>query len=336
MLIAMMLIGHHGMPGDIYVLIGLLRSICMESIKSGSEWAKMGATGHFLRSCVNMIFIGLNNKRLGCDKMCDRRILLGLIMVCILLYIGLLWCRCGMTESFVSSCGIQRYYMINLEDATQRWRSAKQQLAPYQIDLVRYPAVDTRTFAKVKQYRSMIDDAAMAKLEVLQQVKRRRQHRELSNGAVGCYLSHMGVYKQMIEDHVDVAMIMEDDIDIRADEVAKMSEICGRLPEGWDIILLGCINRDRPPHPIVNGFQRVDWFWGLHCYMIHIEAARRIVAKLLPIQYQIDYVLSEMNVAKELNIYRIMPEIVMQNRAHGTQIQVKLLTNDPKYIKRTI
>ena len=53
------------MPGDIYVLIGLLRSTCRESIKSGSEWAKMGAMDHFLRSCVNMIFIGLNNKRLG-------------------------------------------------------------------------------------------------------------------------------------------------------------------------------------------------------------------------------------------------------------------------------
>jgi glycosyl transferase family 25 len=202
--------------------------------------------------------------------------------------------------------------MINLDSATDRWTAAQQQLTPFNINLIRYPATDTRTFDKVLNHMNQIDDVAMANLAILQRTKRRRLHRELSNGAVGCYLSHMGIYRNIVDSDVTTALIMEDDIDINATEVAKMAEVCDRLPTGWDIILLGCTNRDRPQHPVIDGFQRVDWFWGLHCYLIHREAARRILTHLLPI-----------------------PEIVRQTRA-PTQIQVPLLTNDPKYVKRHI
>jgi len=143
----------------------------------------------------------------------------------------------------------------------------------------------------------------------------------------------MGIYRNIVDSDVTTALIMEDDIDINATEVAKMAEVCDRLPTGWDIILLGCTNRDRPQHPVIDGFQRVDWFWGLHCYLIHREAARRILTHLLPIRYQIDHVLSEMSAAGKLNVYRTVPEIVRQTRA-PTQIQVPLLTNDPKYVTR--
>jgi len=59
-------------------------------------------------------------------------------------------------------------------------------------------------------------------------------------GALGCTLSHLKVIKQAFDDGVEVAMIVEDDMDFGLAEHWKvsLSDYVSKLPQGWGVVQL--------------------------------------------------------------------------------------------------
>jgi GR25 family glycosyltransferase involved in LPS biosynthesis len=136
----------------------------------------------------------------------------------------------------------------------------------------------------------------------------RKFHYELSSyGAIGCYLSHINVWKDIIEKNNNIALIFEDDANasnIKYNNIIKRLKL---LPEDWDIYLMinpdFCYKRIKVENKL--NLYKVKRFFLLHSYIININACKKIIenGNLFPINQQIDHHLSELAMINKLNIY---------------------------------
>ena len=137
---------------------------------------------------------------------------------------------------------------------------------------------------------------------------KRKYHYELSSyGAIGCYLSHINVWKDIIEKNNKTALIFEDDANasnINYNNIIKRLKL---LPEDWDIYLMinpdFCYKRIKVENKL--NLYKVKRFFLLHSYIININACKKIIenGNLFPINQQIDHHLSELAMINKLNIY---------------------------------
>lgn len=63
-------------------------------------------------------------------------------------------------------------------------------------------------------------------------------YRKLGLGEIGCALSHKLIYKKIIEEDIQYALIFEDDV-ILNDSIFSHLDSISSLPETWDVLFLG-------------------------------------------------------------------------------------------------
>ena len=168
-----------------------------------------------------------------------------------------------------------------------------------------------------------LTELARAELKQLENTGYRSKHYQLTRGGIGCYLSHIKVWKNILQDGADIGLVFEDDSTVPANIQQATNEALKNPPSDWDMILLGvachtCSGvRTRP------GFMRVKKFWLLHAYLIKASAIKKIFKSdaLFPIAQQIDSLLSELS--NTIKIYAVTPGICDQ-RASRTDIQAPL------------
>lgn len=137
---------------------------------------------------------------------------------------------------------------------------------------------------------------------------KKRYHYELGTiGAVGCSLSHVNVWKRMVDENINYMLVFEDDAWVMN---VTMDEIVNRLtdlPEDWHMYMIG------QPHSILEGIPvlgkknlyKVTRFCGTHAYLINKKGAEWLLknGRLFPIQQQIDAHLSELCWEHGFNVY---------------------------------
>jgi glycosyl transferase family 25 len=62
--------------------------------------------------------------------------------------------------------------------------------------------------------------------------------RELVPGEIGCALSHIGVYKDLLAKGYRNALILEDDINFDADATSELKKSLAQLPNDWELLYL--------------------------------------------------------------------------------------------------
>jgi GR25 family glycosyltransferase involved in LPS biosynthesis len=136
----------------------------------------------------------------------------------------------------------------------------------------------------------------------------RKYHYELSSyGAIGCYLTHINVWTEIIKSNKQNALIFEDDAKVSNINYFDLNKRLRLLPDDWDIYLL--INPDfcylKEPLKDNRNLFKVKRFFLLHAYIININGCKKIIenGKLFPINQQIDHHLSELALINKLNIY---------------------------------
>lgn len=146
--------------------------------------------------------------------------------------------------------------------------------------------------------------------------------RGLSLGELGCALSHLHIYQKMITENIDVAVILEDDVDISADIHNIMSSV-DSFPENWELMLLGyysapetermSLSSFRGRHPILSTYRAVrlvEETFGTHGYMINLQGAKKLVLDLNRIIKPIDhYTCSEVHI----NMFALTPRVITLN-----------------------
>ena len=124
-----------------------------------------------------------------------------------------------------------KVYFINLKDNKERLQNIKYYISLFQFNnSERINAFDTRKLGIIeKKYKDLIDINSFQKLINSNKTKKRNYHEELTNGAVGCFLSNLYIFKKMIDDNIPVALVMEDDINFQTDTYDKFWQVMNEI-----------------------------------------------------------------------------------------------------------
>ncbi|MBS3797649.1 glycosyltransferase family 25 protein [Pseudoalteromonas sp. BDTF-M6] len=117
-------------------------------------------------------------------------------------------------------------YVINLEGSDNRLRRAAQQLTAHGLSFERIDAVNGRQLSAT-QKRAFIDDKA----------NRNKFYRPLSDGEIGCYLSHKKCWQALLESQSEYALVLEDDFSLVGDLKSGLAAVLNH-PLPVDIVKL--------------------------------------------------------------------------------------------------
>lgn len=162
-------------------------------------------------------------------------------------------------------------FIINLDSSPERYQHAEQQLQALGISAQRFRGVYGKDLSAAEV------DACYDKAANLQHFRR-----SLSPGEIGCYLSHRGVWQQMVDQHIEVAIVLEDDIEVDPRLPQAIGQVSGLT--GWDHIKL---SDDRnaagfQSKQLENDFSLVNFKQVPNCttgYAISLSGAHKLLSR---------------------------------------------------------
>lgn len=140
-----------------------------------------------------------------------------------------------------------KVFLINLDESIDRLAFCQKQFAKYGIDFERVEAVSGR-------------DLSSEQIDQFYDRKRNRTSykKELSIGELGCYLSHRKCWEKIVEEQLDYAVILEDDIIISS--VFKDFSMLFEKLYNWDFVRLAFSTRNVPvvqSHSLIDKYNLV-------------------------------------------------------------------------------
>lgn len=167
-----------------------------------------------------------------------------------------------------------------------------------------------------------LTSAGMKDLEYTLKTGKRRDHSSLSLGAVGCYLSHLQIMKEVVKRNKP-CIVCEDDIQFPSNFLEKTKEALQEVPHSSNAIIFFHIICDQwklKCIPLNGNVSKVEQFWSMACYYITPEAAKTFLELGQPIEMQIDAAMSSLVQQGKLNLYAF--PFVGTNPELGTDIQM--------------
>ena len=146
--------------------------------------------------------------------------------------------------------------------------------------------------------------------------------KHMKRGRIGCYDSHVRVWKTIQQTAVPFALVLEDDADFGYSS-HLISRIQGAIrtlgSHAWDVLLLGHYNDRKYKPGLGNGISRATKWQPMHAYLISQTGVKKLLKNAMPIRHALDvYVGSQM--AKGLIMYRMEPRLCGQLRyGHDTE-----------------
>jgi GR25 family glycosyltransferase involved in LPS biosynthesis len=212
-------------------------------------------------------------------------------------------------------------FYINLDDNIDRNNNIVSIINKYEFsNTKRVSAFNTRTIEKVNDYLNIIDKYAYDTLIQRNKSGIRLNHYELTNGSIGCYLSHSKIYDEIVKNNLEYAIILEDDCVINSDPVYFWNKISKlEIPCDADMLLLNAILLE---DNLIGDIPKVHFFLCLHAYIITYAGAKKLLDNIFPIQMQIDSKISRLSYDNKFNIYALTNnDLKIQQGKMGTNIQ---------------
>ncbi|CAE6521977.1 unnamed protein product [Rhizoctonia solani] len=143
----------------------------------------------------------------------------------------------------------------------------------------------------------------------------------ITRAQVSCWYSHYQVLLKIANGEDQVAIVLEDDIDMEWDLEKRLRGMWPHLPKDWDIVMLGHCMSDENENPPVRGHPHLHpskHVLCTHAYAISRAGAQRLVrylrTPLFAFSRPIDHAIQHFNHHKILNIYSVEPAVVIQTK----------------------
>jgi glycosyl transferase family 25 len=178
-------------------------------------------------------------------------------------------------------------FVINLERAKDRRRHILRQLEKHKLDYEFIDAVDGKQMGQ-EEIEQLCD---------LEEVKRRPQ--KLTVGALGCALSHYKAHQKILNENLDMALVLEDDM-VFLDSFKDVLEEIKNHIETNEVVLLHYFSSAQDQKLIISRQEAVPLSrkWSLMypvdipqsggAYVITKEVAQSLVETRLPIRVEAD------------------------------------------------
>ena len=175
---------------------------------------------------------------------------------------------------------------INLEHRQDRKNNVIKELKKInQLDnAIRIDAVNGKNLNLKSLSKDLITDQGIN--DALNE--KQKVYTYLTHGAIGCALSHKNAYEYIINNNLDSALILEDDITIDNNFNNKLRQIYNIIPKDFDMLFIGYHGTsDRYLKRINSFYSRPQKLFGLFGYIVTNEGARKLL-EIFPITEQID------------------------------------------------
>lgn len=186
---------------------------------------------------------------------------------------------CGQLQDY----GLPPPVVVTLDRRPDRWASARARLAQRGItNPIKAPAVDGRAlnaqvFASLMNRPSDIDSEPSHYLQ-------------MTRPAVGCFLSHLAIWKQFQASDEPHVLVLEDDAVLASSYTPDLGRaVMANVPEDADLVLLGCTIMDGLAEPSANPmFNRAYYYNGTYGYLLTKRGCANLLPHVLPIETHID------------------------------------------------
>lgn len=194
--------------------------------------------------------------------------------------------------------------IINLETSTERRLHMQEQMAAMGLDYRIVPAVNGGLLSQDE-----IDEIYRANAVLL----RRGSH--LSPGEIGCALSHIRLYREIVDNNIKAMAILEDDA--RIDKMILLAiEQYRHFPKDWDIVFLGYRMRATSLNTVQElpgkislkqpkGFGHIRLAIG---YIVSLDGASKLLKLTRDLHKPIDHYTGNYRL---LNTYVVDPALVL-------------------------
>lgn len=215
---------------------------------------------------------------------------------------------------------VSHVYLINLERRKDRLKLFLESYNKCGLTnkIIKFNGIDGGTL-DIKTIP--LTSLAILEMKQLQTVGFRYKHYQLTEGAIGCFLSHVKIWEDMLATGKNSAIIFEDDARPPPNFNKIVSKVMAKMPDDWDIILFGkhCYDCEDK-----GDYVKVKRFILLHCYMINKKCILKIFNEnnIFPISQQLDAYLSE--ISGVINIYAPKNNFVTQSNSR-TDIQAPII-----------
>jgi GR25 family glycosyltransferase involved in LPS biosynthesis len=239
---------------------------------------------------------------------------LGILLIIFILLIGIF-------DSFKEK-KITRVVVINLDKNTKRMENIQKHWdqSDFVLDLERFPAVVGANLDPAEH----VTPEALEELTETEQYGYRSKHHQLTRGAIGCYLSHVRILKQMKPG--DIYFILEDDAMFRPSIQSEVKRALRRAPGNWDMILLGYNNYKVSERH--GEFDKVRSFWGTCGYLINYKGTQKFLEESGPkMDCQIDSLMGWMAASEKLNVWALQKRAVFTSPLYQSDIQYPIKIN---------
>lgn len=167
-------------------------------------------------------------------------------------------------------------FIINLEKDTERKKDIVSQCMVFNLDYTVIPAVDGRGLSE-DELNKLIDP---------------EKSKGMTRGEIGCSLSHYNIYKKIIDDNIEHALILEDDAQLEHNVDKALELLEKNVSDSPTIVLLGPINKyaSLNSKKLSDEFKMVNVLEAAlsHGYFINKSAAKKLVHFLHPIWLEAD------------------------------------------------
>jgi glycosyl transferase family 25 len=213
-------------------------------------------------------------------------------------------------------------YVINLKRSVERRNHTYSQLNDLGIKFSFIEAVDGNEFSDMEIIKSNDFDVW----------KCGARSRNLLKGEIGCVLSHLKIYKKIIDEEIEMACILEDDNDYEK-EFRDVIENIDLESFKWELLYLGhnsqiplsstkeAQSRNKMKTILPNYYIGipVEVPFGSYAYIIKREAAVKLLANAYPIKMPIDIYMGQAY-SFGIHSYLLSPPCATNNSSLGSII----------------
>jgi hypothetical protein len=215
-------------------------------------------------------------------------------------------------------------YIINLEKYKYKYKKCIKRLSPLNIKPERFNAIYIND-----ENDPVIKNITYPSVQYIIKNGRYSHNNIGTKSAIGCYLSHVTLWKMLIESDEEMFLIFEDDADINNIPNYKIEldkYLNSVSKEDWDYIFLGNFsfsqNNDKYNKNKLNYIKVNEITYTTYAYIINRKGAEKLLKNAFPIVDQVDSYISFMAINRNLNAYKHkIINFFIQNNDLGTTIQ---------------
>jgi glycosyl transferase family 25 len=175
-------------------------------------------------------------------------------------------------------------------------------------------------------------------------------------GSIGCSMSHMRAWEELLKSGDPYAVVLEDDVVFEPDFTVQLHRALENVPSDYDILALGCfgctselnvfsigqslagVKRLEKRHETINShINEPSSFQGSHAYVITRSGAQRCLQHLKGhINKHIDYAIADLMQKGYIKLYSCTPRIVYQTSSDASGTSMMTNVSHPVILSRVL